>query len=80
MPDIPCEPKHILLPLKPSRFELSPAELSSFYEQLIDWNCGVSLDLVGSTVSWKPGRKAPTNLELDPKDQILLEDDNAKGT
>lgn len=80
LPDIPCDPKHILMPLNPNRFDLSPPEQISFYEQLADWNCGVSLDLVGSTLNWKPGRKAPSaSLELDPKDQLLLEDDNSKG-
>lgn len=75
LPDVPCDPKHIVLPLDPLKFQLPALAMQPFYEQLLDNTCGVTLDLVGSTLNWK----LPSSVSLEPEDALLLQDETEKG-
>jgi len=78
LPDIPCDPKHIILPADPKEFELTTNELNRLYTQFIaDVYCGGKLDLVGSSLT--DAKSKGGQEELHPADRFLMEDDDTKG-
>ncbi|CAL8103152.1 unnamed protein product [Orchesella dallaii] len=79
LPDIPCDPKHIVLPANPKDFELTGRELNVIYTQFTGFYCGARLDLVGSALKKKPSAKSVADGSLlHHADRFLLEDDHVK--
>lgn len=74
LPDIPCDPKHLLIPPDLKNFQLTFTELRPLYEQITDWNVGVAVDLVGKTFDFTLPKdsKCPED-ELHPVDKLLLQ-------
>ncbi|ODN05855.1 RNA polymerase II-associated factor 1 [Orchesella cincta] len=76
LPDIPCDPKHIVLPAHPNDYELTGRELNVIYKQFTDGYSGGKLDVIGECFRVKPSKSIEE--ELHSVDRFLLEDDDVK--
>ncbi len=81
LPDIPFDPKFLSYPFDPSRFvtyKPTSLERNYKYELLTEHDLGITVDLILPEIFANP--PMDETLELDPKDEKLLEEDYGAGT